>query len=156
TGASGGMVGAALFVTSRAKVSPVQDPTTVSSAQGTLADRIANDYLSPIARQFILRDLPFSLLPWRQSYDRGHALEDALAADGRLIGMDCTFAELRSAEYRGEIPSLIFSPMLVEDGRRLLISNLDLADLTTIDGENLLSESGKEIVEKLEKETSQP
>ena len=156
TGALGGMVGAALFVTSRVNEPPDRGQPAAPQAQGTLADRIANDYLSPIARQFILRDLPYFIFPWRQSYDRGHALEDALAADGKLSGMDYTFARLRDTERRGEIPSLVFSPMLVEDGRRLLISNLDLADLTTIDGEDLLSESRKEIVELIERETPQP
>jgi len=43
--------------------------------------------------------------------------------------------------------------MLVEDGRRLLISNLDLDDLATIDGEDLLSESPSEIVELIKRET---
>src|SRR6185436_18885431 len=33
---------------------------------------------------------------------------------------------------KGWRPLLIFSPMIVEDGRRLLISNLDLAALATI------------------------
>ena len=156
TGASGGMVGAALFVTSRVIDPPEPGQPAPTRAQGSLADRIDSDYLSPIARQFILRDLPYFILPWRQSYDRGHALEDALAANATLSGMDSTFARLRDAEHRGEIPSLIFSPMLVEDGRRLLISNLRLADLTTIGGEDLLSESHREIVDLLDQETPQP
>jgi hypothetical protein len=62
---------------------------------------------------------------------------------------------LLGAERQGQIPSLVFSPMLVEDGRRLLISNLDLDDLTTIDGDDLLSESRSEIVESIESETLQ-
>jgi hypothetical protein len=40
--------------------------------------------------------------------------------------------------------------MMVEDGRRLLISNLDLADITTIGGQNLLAESAAEIVDLME------
>ena len=37
------------------------------------------------------------------------------------------FRELAAGEAEGWRPSLVFSPMLLEDGRRLLISNLDLA-----------------------------
>ena len=37
----------------------------------------------------------------------------------------------------GTRPSLVFSPMLVEDARRLLISNLDLTDLTWTSGDVL-------------------
>jgi hypothetical protein len=41
---------------------------------------------------------------------------------------------LRSGEQEGWRPSLVFAPMLVEDGRRLLISNLDLNGLTRTSG----------------------
>jgi len=153
TGASGGMVGAALFVTSRLAAPAPGVPPGTTPAGGGLANRFSKDYLSPITRQFILRDLPFFILPWRQSYDRGHALEDAMVDDGKLTELDYTFSQLLDAERLGQIPSLVFSPMLVEDGRRLLISNLDLDDLTTIDGEDLLSENRKEIIELIETET---
>ena len=32
-----------------------------------------------------------------------------------------TFGRLRPLEAQGRIPSLLFSPMIVEDGRRLLL-----------------------------------
>ena len=153
TGASGGMVGAALFVTSRVCSSAAGALPETPPAMGGLANRFANDYLSPITRQYILRDLPFAIFPWRQSYDRGHALEDAMVDGGKLTELGYTFSQLLDAERQGQIPSLVFSPMLVEDGRRLLISNLDLDDLTTIDGEDLLSESHSEIVKLIESET---
>ncbi len=119
----------------------------------SLASRFSNDYLSPITRQLILRDLPYAIFPWRQAYDRGQALEDAMVTDGKLSELGYTFSQLLAGERQGQIPSLIFSPMMVEDGRRVLISNLDLDDLTTIDGEDLLSESSAEIVGLIEKET---
>src|SRR5262249_52629403 len=37
-------------------------------------------------------------------------------------GLDRTFADLRGAERRGGIPPLVFSPLLVEDAPRLLLS----------------------------------
>ena len=45
-------------------------------------------------------------------------------SDG-LLGR--AFGELRPGEAQGWLPSLVYSPMLVEDGRRLLVSNLDLS-----------------------------
>ena len=158
TGASGGMVGAALFVTSRVRAHAAGGLPGTPPAVGGLANRLSNDYLSPITRQYILRDLPFAIFPWRQSYDRGHALEDAMVNGGKLTELGYTFAQLLDAESQGQIPSLVFSPMLVEDGRRLLISNLELDDITTIDGAVLSegrseSESRSEIVELMKSET---
>ena len=158
TGASGGMVGAALFVTSRVRAPAAGGLPGTPPAVGGLANRLSNDYLSPITRQYILRDLPFAIFPWRQSYDRGHALEDAMVNGGKLTELGYTFAQLLDAESQGQIPSLVFSPMLVEDGRRLLISNLELDDITTIDGAVLSegrseSESRSEIVELIKSET---
>ena len=50
------------------------------------------------------------------------------------------FADLIDDEASGNIPSLVFSPMLVEDGRRLLISNLDLRYVASNDG-NLIEKN---------------
>ena len=61
-------------------------------------------------------------LPWdRAASDRGQVLERDWAGI-----RDLTFRAIRVAEAEGAIPSLIYSPMIVDDGRRLLISNLDL------------------------------
>ena len=94
------------------------------------------DYLTPIAWQIAFRDVfPNSLLPWA-TYNRGDVLEDAWIAYDQAIAR--TFGEIKQQEAAGLIPSLIFSPMLVEDGRRLLISNLPLYDLTINHGNVLL------------------
>jgi hypothetical protein len=44
--------------------------------------------------------------------------------------MQRSFRELIADEKAGRRPSLVFSPMMVEDARRLIVSNLDLHDLT--------------------------
>src|SRR5262249_34536538 len=54
-----------------------------------------------------------------------HNLEGAL---------DVPLSSLAAAEAEGRRPSLVFSPMLVEDGRQLLISNLDLNALVETTG----------------------
>ena len=129
-GASGGMLGAARYVSGHA------DGTGVVGAPGR--PLAAPDYLTPIAWQIAFRDFfPNSLLPW-PTYNRGDALEDAwIAFDA---GITHTFAQIKEKEEAGLIPSIVFSPMIVEDGRRLLISNLPLQDLATITGDALLND----------------
>ena len=49
-------------------------------------------------------------------------------------GFSRPFSELVELEKDGCRPSLVFSPMMVEDARRLLVSNLDLMHLTVASG----------------------
>ena len=96
------------------------------------------DYLTPIAWKIAFRDFfPNCLIPWATP-NRGDALEDAWIEYDPGIGR--TFGEIKKKEEQGLIPSIVFSPMLVEDGRRLLISNLPLHDLAVLDGKALLGD----------------
>ena len=140
TGASGGMLGAANYVggiAASADPSLDQSPSTISS-----------DYLSPIAWQIAFRDsLPITPPPWA-THNRGQVLQDLWCVSAPILAY--TFGELKHLEEAGKIPSIIFSPMLVEDGRRLLISNLPLADLTGNDGDSLIQEDEQELRERLQ------
>jgi hypothetical protein len=94
------------------------------------------DFLGPIAWQIAFHDfLPNALLPF-PTYNRGDALEDAWCDFAPELGL--TFGEIAAREMDGEIPSIVFSPMLVEDGRRILIGNIPLDDLTISLGRGLL------------------
>src|SRR5262249_42152520 len=55
---------------------------------------------------------------------RGHVLEE------QWTTLDRSFAAIRDGEAEGWRPSLVFTPMVVETGRRLIFSNLDLFGLT--------------------------
>jgi hypothetical protein len=70
------------------------------------------------------------------------ALEEAwqLNLDGAL---DITFDQLHKDEKEGRCPSLILTPMLVEDGRQLIISNLFLQSLTENAGNFLRGDPSK-------------
>jgi len=127
-GASGGMVGASHFVaTLDAK----------GHSNGFDPASIVADHLSPICNHLVFREIPFLFLPVQSyTHDRGQALEDALAET--TPNLDLTFAGLCKGEVEGWRPSLIFSPMLVEDGRRLLVSNLQLPYLTASKGRFLI------------------
>jgi hypothetical protein len=120
TGASGGMVGAAFWV---ARLHAGGTP------RGLLRV-VAGDALSPVAHRLVFRDIPYAFLPFVNLDHRGEALESAWSAQsgGEL---DVAIRDLRDAEDHGRLPSLVFSPLIVEDGRRLIISNLDLSAITT-------------------------
>ncbi|MDG3007886.1 hypothetical protein [Paludisphaera mucosa] len=131
-GASGGMLGAARFVADQVhgRGMPGGPPGTKG------ARKVPPDYLTPIAWQIAFRDfVPNALIP-RAMRNRGDALEDAWA--GVDAGINLTFADLLKGEEAGRIPSIVFSPMMSEDGRRLLISNQPLADLASNAGRSVI------------------
>ncbi|MEO6807814.1 MAG: patatin-like phospholipase family protein, partial [Isosphaeraceae bacterium] len=130
SGASGGMVGAAYYVaalrTYRDEGKANSDPTLKDFPTGDVVGSINRDGLNDVAKQLLLRDVPSILQFWRQSNDRGRVLERTWDSGGLVV----PFVEFAEAELSGWIPSLILSPMMVEDGRRLLISNLELPYMT--------------------------
>jgi hypothetical protein len=119
TGASGGMVGAGYFVAAMTESGPpAEDFTTL------LRDESGLDSLTPVVRRLLTGDLPRTFWPSHQSLDRGIELEKQWTTLGK------SFQELSQGEKEGWRPSIIVSPMVVESGRRLLISNLDLSRLS--------------------------
>lgn len=130
TGASGGMVGAGLYVADfERRCDPADvDPRT---GLGTFSRYLARDSLTPTVQTMLLTDLPRIWIPGPMPRDRGRELEEVWYRNTRRDGearspLEKSFAELRASEAEGRRPSLIYSPMLVEDSRRLIISNLDL------------------------------
>jgi len=101
---------------------------------------IDRDSLAPVAQQILQRDIPRYLLSpianlvglkntlfdWNDWGDRGLVLEQQW---GQLAP---TFADFKSGEAAGWRPSLMFTPMLIETGQPLIVSNLDSSDLTSI------------------------
>jgi hypothetical protein len=124
TGASGGMVGAAAWL------SWLSMPR--GSTWRNLVGAVSTDGLTETVSQLSLHDVPLAFLPVVNRHDRGQALECIWRESwpgghpGGQGRAGLTLADLREREGAGELPSLVFSPMLVEDGRRLLIGNRDL------------------------------
>jgi hypothetical protein len=84
-------------------------------------------------RQFIFADAPNFFSPWPAKYDRGQALEAAWREN--LGGaLDRKLADLREGEQEGWRPSLVFTPMMIEDGRRLIVSNFSMFGPISNDG----------------------
>ncbi len=123
TGASGGMFGASAF---RARLRDGALPDDVRRWQAGLEA----DFFSPAVQSFAFKDIPMNAACYRgYSNDRGRRLEmsweSAFPENWKV-----DFKMLTSEEQDGKLPSLIFSPMMVEDGRPLLISTLDLELMT--------------------------
>jgi hypothetical protein len=106
---------------------------------------LKSDFLTPLVGRAALSDVPSWLSPWPLHHDRGKALEEAWSYYSRTPpvpkgrgtrprALDCTFADLRVGEKQGWRPSLVFAPMMVEDGRRLVISNIDFRYPISNDG----------------------
>ncbi|MDY3552361.1 patatin-like phospholipase family protein [Gemmata sp. JC717] len=155
TGASGGMVGAAYHAAFYSQpCAPLPDGIKAALAcrvggqsvhlHAPLARALSRDNLSAVVATMLLSDLPSIWWPFPVNRDRGRSLELAFADNTRPAPVpggppprspfEFALSDLRTAEEEARVPSLIFSPMLVEDARRLLISNLDLAPLCRTDG----------------------
>jgi hypothetical protein len=147
TGASGGMLGAGYYAVSLPppadRARGIRSAAELSLREKALAEqqrRLSRDFLTPLVRRAALSDLPSWLSPRPSRYDRGRALEDAWAAalrdpdDPDDVALAVDFETLSEDERSGARPSLVFTPMMVEDGRRLIISNLDLRSAISNDG----------------------
>lgn len=141
TGASGGMLALATYAGGFDQFNLKLDPAAEGGGKpyplGPLSAVMAKDSLSYPVQTMVLHDLPrwFWPGPWKR--DRGLAIEEQWRRNWRAVHprLPCPLSrdlgQLREAEMAGDQPLLVLSPMIVEDGRRLLITNLDLARLTT-------------------------
>lgn len=137
-GASGGMVGAGLYAANFER-GPFLPPADPRNDLGPLSGPLARDSLRRTVQTMALVDQPALFWPGPVGWDRGREIERVWADNTAGLGggkaqagspFQRSFADLAALEREGRRPSLIFSPMLVEDARRLLVSNLDLLDLT--------------------------
>ena len=128
TGASGGMYGAAHWTATL-------DEKGHADANLFHPEDLAEDVLTPVSQTLLFADMPTWLVAHQRTWDRGQALEAAWKRHCTEFGGP--FRKLAPGEDAGWRPSLIFSPTLVEDGRRLLISNLYLPFLAENEGEVL-------------------
>jgi hypothetical protein len=124
SGASGGMVGAAHWLSCVAAGADVPWERLVRN--------VAADSLNDVIRTLVFNDIPLAFLPVPNLRDRGQALESKWCKHAKCLGgdLETPLSALRDGEAAGLWPSLVFSPMVVEDGRRLLVSNLDLSLVT--------------------------
>ncbi len=97
-------------------------------------ENISKDLLNAVSFTYVVNDL---LFPWHSftvngsNYikDRGYMFEKRLNQNTGFI-MDHSMADYAPFEKSGNIPIMLFSPTIIEDGRRLLISSTPLSYLT--------------------------
>ncbi len=118
TGASGGLVGAAFY---RDLYWKNEQP-----AKSAHRDEIANEILNPLIFKLLINDILFKVKKFEyagQEYrvERGHTFEQNLSEN--LNGsLDRPLAAYRAPEFSGEIPAMLVSPLITNDGRKLYIS----------------------------------
>jgi len=131
TGASGGMLGAGFYVASLTEpgdTSRHRDRFGIPVSRMESIRRMGADSLTPVAQALLFHDMP--LVPMLFGPDRGESLQKAWEEQTRCLAEP--FVALGKGEAAGWRPSLLISPVIVEDGRRLIFSNLDLHGLASI------------------------
>jgi hypothetical protein len=137
TGASGGMIGAAYYLRWRQEFlrdNPEMPVASLPQKPTDWVEEMPTDALSAVASHIGLVSVAQALvprLPEPLDLDRGQVLEM------QWPQLQHPFLDYRRDEGLGAIPSVVFSPVTVDDGRRLIISNLGLERLAINWGEEL-------------------
>ncbi len=121
TGASGGMIGASYY-----RELYRSNPDFHAAGNQDYLDNISKDLLNSVAFNLACHDIFFrykSVDVEGQSYvrDRGYAFERQLNENTEFV-MDNRLGDYADAEYNSGIPLMIFSPTIINDGRRMIIS----------------------------------
>ena len=129
TGASGGLIGAAYY---RELFLKGQLPEEASMHSPYLSN-IGRDLLNPVIFTMVVNNVLvppqyFRYHDRRYVKDRGYAFEKQLSINTQGI-MDKSIADYALPEYRAQIPMMILSPTIINDGRKLYIGAQPLSYL---------------------------
>jgi hypothetical protein len=131
TGSSGGMVGAAYI---RELYLRKQEHKIKSFYGSHFRTNIAKDVLNPIAFTIATSEWLFPLKSFKvdnrkYAQDRGYAFEQRLQENTGYV-FDRRLKEYKMPEANSYIPMMIFSPSIVNDGRKMLISSQGISYIT--------------------------
>ena len=131
TGSSGGMVGAAYLRELYLRKQQKEISTYYSKEYYT---NISKDILNPIAFSIVTNEWVFPLKSFKvddETYpqDRAYAFEQTLQENVGHV-LDKRLGDYYLPEYNSQIPMMVFSPSIVNDGRKLLISPQGISYLT--------------------------
>lgn len=132
TGASGGMVGASFFREYYLQKSQGKDVDIYSEDKFY---NISKDVLNPVLFTFVVNDMflrtqKFTFANNSYSKDRGYAFESQLNKNaGGCLWKKVT--DYKSAEKSAQVPMLILSPTIINDGRKLIISAQNMSYMCT-------------------------
>lgn len=130
TGASGGMLGAEYY----RQLFRSNTEGIFTKNYSTYYDNIGKDILNPVMFTHVVNDLFYSFNKFEykgNTYikDRGTVFENQLNKNTDYI-MDIQLKDLAIPEINSEIPMMIFSPTIISDGRKLLVSPIPISYLT--------------------------
>ena len=131
TGASGGMIGAAYYreLYLKEQLNLIKD-----NRSNEYLYNISKDLLNPIAFSMTVSDLFLNIQKFKEdgstySKDRAYAFEKQLNENSRSA-FSKRLGDYRNPEEKALIPMMIFTPTIVNDGRRLMISPQPVSFLT--------------------------
>ena len=132
TGASGGMVGSAYYreLYHRQLLREIND-----YHHEKYVDNISKDVLNPLLFNYFVNDIFFrvrhlELNGLKYNKDRGYAFEQQICRNTEMP-MNRTLMHYKTAEQNADIPMIILSPTVVNDGRRLYISPQNVSYMCT-------------------------
>lgn len=128
TGASGGLIGAAFY--RELFLRSVED-SLIEPTEKKYLNHVGQDNLNPIIFSLLVNDIflgfqKFVYKDFKYTKDRGYAFEQQLNKNTSGY-LDKTLYSYRGPELNAEIPMLIMSPTVINDGRKLYISPLDVS-----------------------------
>ncbi len=134
TGSSGGMLGASFFreIKYREKTSDWHPDWPTD--RRILREGLAKDKLNPTIFNFLVNDLFFRFRTYEygnRTYikDRGVAFDRSY--DNNTLGMlNKSLNDYHRPEFLAEMPIMIFAPIMIQDGRRMVISAQPTSFLT--------------------------
>ena len=132
TGASGGIIGASYF----RELALLQSQGKIESAHDIkYLNNISNDVLNPIVFSMVVNDLFFRFQKFTDGNheyfkDRGFAFEQKIHENTNFV-LYKRISDYKVPEEKAQIPMLILSPTIINDGRKLYISPLNVAYMTT-------------------------
>lgn len=140
TGSSGGMVGAAYL---RELYLRYQQKQLDNYYHPSFATNISNDVLNPMAFSIATTDLFLRLQSFKDgkySYikDRAYAFESKLN-ENTYGFMNKRLRDYKDPEKNALIPMMVFSPTIINDSRKLMISSLPISYLTQNDMQGSIS-----------------
>lgn len=150
TGASGGMIGATYF---RELYLQHQTDSSINLSSNTYTTQLGEDLLNPLAFGIATTDFLFryqTLKDGNYTYtkDRGYSFEQKLIKNLGGTFEDKRIYDYWEDEFYARIPMMIYSPSVINDGRRILISPQPISYLTYYD--DSLSTNGYYSMENIE------
>ena len=131
TGASGGMVGASYYreILLRKHKGEFKSKENVDFVKDMGKDMLNKLAFMASTNDIFIRYRKFNYAGQNYVIDRGYGFEEQLNENTNSV-LDHSLGYYKSYEQNGIIPTMIFSPTIVNDGRRFLISSQSLRFLT--------------------------